>query len=169
MRAIYLIGFMAAGKTSVGKALAEKMEVRVIDLDNYIEEKLAWDIPSIFERKGEVYFRDEEQSALQELPTSNIIVTTGGGVVLRKENRNHMKENGYVVYLEATVDTIFERLSQQDGRPLAKGKSRSDIEKLAEKRQPYYEDADLTVQTDGKTIEQVADEIFAWIKSIEIA
>ncbi|WP_408006738.1 shikimate kinase [Pseudalkalibacillus sp. A8] len=169
MRAVYLTGFMAAGKTSVGKALAEKMDLLVIDLDNYIEEKLAWDIPSIFERKGEIYFRDEEQNALQELPISDIIVTTGGGVVLRKENRTHMKKHGYVIHLEADVETIFERLYQQDGRPLAKGKTKSEIEQLAEKRQPYYEDADLTIQTDGKTIEQITDEIFTWIKSVEIA
>ncbi len=166
VKAIYLTGFMASGKTSVGKELAEKMNVQVIDLDNYIEEKLAWAIPSIFERKGEVYFRDEEQRALQELPTSDVIITTGGGAVLRKENRTHMKRNGYVIYLEAGVDTIYERLSQQEGRPLAKGKTKNEIQQLAEKRQPYYEGADLTIQTDGKSVVEIAEEIVAWIKTL---
>ncbi|MGM7701954.1 shikimate kinase [Pseudalkalibacillus sp. Hm43] len=168
MKTIYLTGFMGAGKTTVGKVLGERMKMQVIDLDAYIEEKLSWKIPTIFEQKGEVYFRDEEQNALRELPTNEVIITTGGGVVIRKENRQFMKQNGYVIYLDAEVDTIYDRLSGDDGRPLAKGKSKSELARLAERRQPYYEDAHFTVQTDHKTVEQIADEIQEWIKATEI-
>lgn len=168
VKAIYLTGFMGAGKTTVGKALAERMNLEVIDLDDYIEDKLSWKISSIFERKGEVYFRDEEQNALQKLPTSDVIITTGGGVVLRKENRSYMKENGYVIYLDATVDTIYERLADQHHRPLAKGKSKTELASIAEKRQPYYEDAHFAVETDDKDVNEIAEEIYQWIKAVEI-
>jgi shikimate kinase len=168
VKAIYLTGFMGVGKTTVGRALGERLKIDVIDLDAYIEQKLAWKISSIFERKGEVYFRDEEQSALQELPTENIIVTTGGGAVIRKENRCYMKEHGLVVYLDANVETIYNRLTRQDHRPLAKGKSMDELAQLAERRQPYYEDADVIIQTDGKTVAQIVRELYQWIKTTEI-
>ncbi|WP_257346977.1 shikimate kinase [Pseudalkalibacillus decolorationis] len=165
MRAIYITGFMAVGKTSIGNELGKVLDLPVIDTDQYIEEKLAWDIPSIFERKGEMYFRDEEQTALRELPRENVIITTGGGMVLRKENRCFMKENGYVITLESSVNTIFNRLHDDLSRPLAAGKTRRELQKLFKQRQPYYHDADLIVETEGKSIPRIAPEIVGWIKT----
>ncbi|WLD92046.1 shikimate kinase [Alkalihalobacillus sp. AL-G] len=165
MRAIYITGFMAAGKTSIGKELGIVLDLPVIDTDQYIEEKLSWDIPSIFERKGEVYFRDEEQAALLELPNENVIITTGGGIVLRKENRCFMKENGCVISLETSVNTIVNRLQNDLSRPLVTGKTRRELQQLFEQRQPYYHDADLIIDTEGKSIPRVASEIVGWIKT----
>ncbi|MCF6137882.1 shikimate kinase [Pseudalkalibacillus berkeleyi] len=168
MKAIYLTGFMGVGKTTVGKALADNLNLNVIDLDDYIEEKLSADIPSIFQKKGEAYFRDQEQLALQELPTSDLVITTGGGVVLREVNRSHMKANGIVIHLEATVDTIFDRLSE-GGRPLANGKSKREIAQMVDERKPMYLDAHASIETDKKSIEEIVEEISTWIKSVEIA
>lgn len=168
MRAVYLTGFMAAGKTSIGKELGKVLDLPVIDTDHYIEEKLSSDIPSIFEREGEVYFRDEEQAALQELPRENVIITTGGGIVLRKQNRRFMKENGYVITLEASIDTIVERLRNDDSRPLAAGRSREKLQQVFDERQAYYHDADLVIETEGKSIPRIASEIIGWIKTSEV-
>lgn len=168
MKAIYLTGFMGAGKTTVGKALADDLNLNVIDLDDYIEKKLSDEIPSIFQNKGEAYFRDQEQLALQELPTSDHVITTGGGVVLREENRTYMKTNGIVIHLEANVDTIFDRLSE-GGRPLANGKSKRQIAQMVEEREPMYSEAHTSIETDNKSIEQIVKEISSWIKSVEIA
>ncbi|WP_349407770.1 shikimate kinase [Pseudalkalibacillus sp. SCS-8] len=167
MKTIYLTGFMGAGKTTIGKALAERMKVEVIDLDDYIEEKHNMDIPSIFQQKGESYFRDEEQQALEEVPKHDVIITTGGGAVLREANRAYMKEHGYIINLEADVETIYERISERDNRPLAKGKSKAEMAQLLEKRQPFYREGHLTVKTDDKPIDEIVEEIIQWIKQTE--
>ncbi|WP_257345769.1 shikimate kinase [Pseudalkalibacillus decolorationis] len=165
MRAIYITGFMATGKTSIGRELGKVLGFPVIDTDQYIEEKLAWDIPSIFEKKGEHFFRDEEQAALQELPKENVIITTGGGIVLRKENRRFMNAVGYVISLQTSVDTIVDRLRNDETRPLAIDKTKEEIQKLFESRQPYYHDADLVIDTTEKSIPRIASEIVGWIKT----
>lgn len=118
MQAIYITGFMGAGKTTIGKALSDKLGIPVVDTDQRIEEKHGKLIRDIFAEEGEISFRQYESAMLQALPTSDIIITTGGGIVESTNNRQWMSENGIVVYLYCDPYVIAERLSEDTTRPL---------------------------------------------------
>ena len=161
---IYLIGMMGSGKSVTGKRLAAKLGCHFIDLDELIQTRTGKSIKTIFEKDGEPFFRDQESAALKE--ASNLsprVIATGGGTILRTHNVEKMKATGKIVYLETSPDTLWERVKAKKDRPLLSGDSpRETLMSLYATRRPFYESlAHFKVNTDGKTAQAVADEIYA--------
>lgn len=163
MKAVYLTGFMGSGKTTIGQLLGKELQMDVFDTDHYIESKLQNSIPMIFEKSGEDYFRSHEKVALQELPVKNAIITTGGGIILQKDNRDWMRENGLLIFLHCSFSNLWERIKSDENRPLVK-QSMNEVKKLYLKRLPLYREAQIILDTTGKSKEQVVKEALTWIK-----
>lgn len=163
MKSIILTGFMGSGKSTFGKFLAQRHGVRLIDTDNYIERKYNRKIKEIFEEDGEEIFRIMETECIREIFRSGrpCIVSVGGGLPMRDENRKLLKDNGYVIYLKADVNTLEKRLSGDRKRPLIQGTNLRDrIKELMAVRESTYEQlADLIICTDNKNFEQMEKEI----------
>lgn len=159
VKAIYLTGFMGAGKTTIGEELAKQLQLPVIDTDQQIEKKLNKSIREIFEQHGEQYFRNQETRILKELPTSDTIITTGGGIVINSENREWMKKNGQVVLLNADLDTIYERVHKDPNRPIASKKNKAELIDLYQSRVEFYKDCTFIVETADKNIDEIVNEI----------
>ncbi|HLD75947.1 MAG TPA: shikimate kinase [Candidatus Norongarragalinales archaeon] len=158
---ILLVGFMGSGKTTVGKALAEKRLMNFLDLDEEFEKYEGKRIVRIFEEKGESYFRDREAYILKKFSKEkSAVIATGGGIVLREDNRNLLKRLGTRVWLDASSETIYENTRHQKYRPLLDVQDRKEfiVCKLNE-RKPLYEQADVRVVVDGKTVDQIVEEI----------
>ncbi|HUS81873.1 MAG TPA: 3-dehydroquinate synthase [Dehalococcoidia bacterium] len=165
-RRIFLTGFSFSGKSRVAPLVAAALGWRAVDLDDLIEEAAGNDIPSIFANEGEPGFRLRETEALRRAcGETEVVVATGGGVVLAEENRRLMAENGLVVCLEARPETVYARLRQPDAgtdseRPLLRGADPlGRIRHLKALRQPLYALADVTVHTDDLSAELVAEEV----------
>ena len=166
---IYLIGFMGAGKSAAARTLQKAYGMELVEMDETIEAQQGMKISEIFARKGEPYFRQLETELLQSLrEVSNRVVSCGGGVVMRPENVALMKENGRIVLLTATPETILERVSRNNNRPLLEGKKNvADIRALMETRRPFYEAAaDFCVSTDDCSRRQVAEKILQGLENI---
>ncbi|MBS0589629.1 MAG: shikimate kinase AroK [Proteobacteria bacterium] len=147
---LFLIGPMGAGKTTVGRRLAAQLDLAFFDLDHEIEERSGAAVGLIFELEGEAGFRKRETELLDEFSAKpGIVLSTGGGSVLAAENRRHLRERGYVVYLETTVEQQLKRLARDQKRPLLAAPDRRErLLKLAAERESLYRDiADLTVPT----------------------
>ncbi|MBU8908984.1 shikimate kinase [Desertibacillus haloalkaliphilus] len=155
MAIIYLTGFMGAGKTTVGQQLAEFLSFEVVDTDQYIENKLGQTIPDIFAKEGEQAFRTYETEALNEITGESLIVTTGGGIIQKKENRDIMKKKGVIIYLHCELEEIFNRLEGDESRPLLKGKNKEQVATLFADRLPHYEDANHVVDTTNQSLEDI--------------
>ena len=156
---IFLIGPMAAGKSHIGKALAKRLKSRFYDTDDLICQHAGADIPTIFKQEGESGFRRRETQVVQEIVGNrNIVVATGGGVVLDKQNCKNMKENGTVIYLDTSLDTRYERMQDPAERPLlAEGDAYKIMQDLDSVRIPIYEElADFVVDNDGNVALTVA-------------
>jgi shikimate kinase len=161
---IFLIGFMGAGKTTVASELTRKLEMNRVEMDQMIVEKQGMSISEIFDEYGETYFRNLESNCLIELQhVKQSVVSCGGGVVVREDNADHMKKNGRVVLLTAKPETILERVKDSNDRPILENhKNVQFIASLMEKRREKYQQvADVKVETDGKTIDEICDEIIA--------
>lgn len=159
---IVLIGFMGTGKTTVSELLSQNEKMEMIEMDQYIAKQEQMSIPQIFEQKGEEYFRNLETKLLIDLQeTKNLIISCGGGVPLRECNVVEMKKNGKVVLLTATPETIYERVKNDENRPVLKGRKNAEgIKQLLEERREKYEKAaDITVSTDHKTVQEICEEI----------
>lgn len=159
---IFLIGFMGCGKSTIAKALQDKLGMDIMEMDAEIVKRQGMSIAEIFEKHGETYFRDVESNLLKELKSEDhVIVSCGGGVVIRSENSEYMKKSGKVVLLTATPETVYERVKDSKDRPiLNQDMSVAHIANLMEKRRVMYQNAaEVTIQTDGKTAEAIADEI----------
>ena len=162
MKTIFLIGFMGVGKSAVADCLNREYGMRRIEMDEAIEQKEQMSISELFARKGEPYFRQLETDLIASLESAdNTVVSCGGGVAMRKENVELMRRIGRVVLLTATPETILSRVTENDDRPLLRGKKNvRDIAALMEARRPAYEAAaDLTVAVDGKTPQEICGEI----------
>ncbi|WP_085508851.1 shikimate kinase [Thalassobacillus devorans] len=158
MKTIYLIGFMGSGKTTVAEILCEKLDVPLIEMDSLIEKREGRAIKEIFAEKGEAYFRQLETSLLEEIPLENMVVSTGGGAPINPINQKLMRR-GTVIFLDASFQVIQERLSQDENRPLWKGKEQ-EKERLLQERWPVYQQAaDITIDVEYKSPERIADEI----------
>ncbi|SMF57241.1 shikimate kinase [Paenibacillus barengoltzii] len=157
---IVLIGMMGTGKSTVGSLLAAATGKTFVDLDQRIVREAGRSIPDIFAAEGEAYFRDLESAALRNtLQEQGIVLATGGGAVLREANRLAMRGGGLVVALQATADEILARVGEDPNRPLLAGGAKERITALLEERKELYAFAHLTVDTSGKSAEQVAAEI----------
>ncbi|SDN07469.1 shikimate kinase [Sediminibacillus halophilus] len=162
MKAIYLIGFMGSGKSSVLRLLAEKMALPGLDTDQQIEQTTGRTIPEIFKCQGEAIFREKETDTLMKMPKTDAVVATGGGIVESTMNRNWLKEHVFVVYLHTSLAEIDRRLGNDDSRPLWKKHEKTELyERRLEK---YRQTADNLIETDGKSPEQVAEEIYQLIR-----
>jgi len=153
---------MGAGKTTIGKKLAELCGLEFVDSDHEIEVRTGVDIPFIFEKEGEEGFRRREQAVIADLTQrSGIVLATGGGAVLLPENRNHLSARGTVVYLHASLEQQIHRTERSDNRPLLAGGNREEVlARLLEHRDPLYREvADVVLETDGKNARQLAREI----------
>lgn len=163
MNHVILIGFMGCGKSSVGKTLAEALLVPFVDTDELIERRNGRLIRDIFRESGEDFFRDLETETLALLLESNerMVIAAGGGLPLRPENREYIRQLGTAVYLLATEETLVARLRQDDTRPLLQGgELEKKIERLmAEREEIYRETADLQIVTDGKEIYEIVQEV----------
>lgn len=161
-KSLVLIGFMGTGKTTVGHAIAKKMNIPQLDLDHYIVEKEQKDIPTIFAEKGEEYFRDKETAYLKEVLLDGVprVITTGGGVVLRQENRELMIKKGVCVALTAKPETIIHRVKQDQNRPLLQGGVEERVHTLLKEREGLYDFAPIQLATDGKEIHEILEELW---------
>lgn len=158
--AIVLIGFMGAGKSSVGRRLQERIGFPRFDTDEMIAAKFGLPIAQIFEIHGEDAFREAESEMLRTFdPNGDAIIVTGGGIVLRSNNRELIRQLGNVVYLHADEDTLFARISRRTSRPLLRTDNpRTTMSDLLQERLPLYEQiADLAVDTSRLDHDQVCD------------
>ena len=166
-KTIVLVGFMGTGKSSCGKALANRLGCAFIDLDKYIEIKEEMSIPEIFAAKGETYFREKEREAVREVvQRKNAVIATGGGTIKDEENFVLLKERGVLVCLTADVDTILQRTARRGERPMldAQADRRKTIEDLLASRRAMYARADFTVDTSLLSPMQVTEEIVDFLR-----
>ncbi len=159
---VVLCGMMGCGKSTVGKVLAERLGARFVDVDEVIVARYG-NISNLFERYGEEYFRELETKIIEELSKQEgLVIATGGGAALKAQNVALLKRNGRLVYLRARVETLGERLQTDTQRPLLRNAEnlRQRLETLLNARAPVYERAaDITVDVDEKTPEEIAKEI----------
>lgn len=161
---IFLIGFMGAGKSAVAAELERQLHIPRAEMDALIVEREGMAISDIFAEKGETYFRDAETALLKDLTEKKgIIISCGGGAVMRDENAALMKQCGKIVLLTATPETIYERVKDSTDRPILNGNMNVDyIRELMEKRKDrYLAVADVVVATDQKSAEEITREILA--------
>jgi shikimate kinase len=168
-RTIVLIGFMGAGKSSVGRCLQARTGLARFDLDEMVSTRFQLSISEIFSKGGEGGFRDAETEALRQLSTDRpAIIITGGGIVLRKENINLLKRLGTVVWLDANEETLFERATRKSERPLLQTENpRARFSELLRTRAPLYASAaEIRIDTSALTHEEVADAILNRIDNL---
>ncbi len=167
---IYLTGFMAAGKSSVGRALANELNLPFLDLDKYLEEKENRRITQIFQKNGEAYFREKERQYLKELARSyKGILALGGGSLQNQNIVNLLKETGILVYIETPTDVTLERVLRNTKRPIVLDKNgklkpkevlKKELDTLFETRKKFYNQADIKIFSEGNlTHSKVAQKI----------
>ncbi|AYW48593.1 shikimate kinase [Tetragenococcus osmophilus] len=162
MENIVLIGFMGAGKTTIGHLLAQKLNTKQHDFDEILVEKIGMSIADYFERFGSESFREVETNVLQQSIQLEGIISTGGGIVLKEENRLFLQENTNVIYLKADLDELIHRvvLDKRNVRPLATSKSHDEIREVYLPRLPLYEEsAKYVIDTTKKQPEEIVQEI----------
>lgn len=168
-RNIILVGLMGAGKTTVGRALAKKLNRRFIDSDHEIEARTGASIPLIFEIEGEEGFRQREAEVIRDLTAQQgIILATGGGAILRPENRECLKAGGVVIYLRASIANILQRTSHDKSRPLLQtADPRARLEELSRVREPLYlEVADMVIETGRPNVQSLVQTILTELERL---
>lgn len=162
MKNIVLIGMMGSGKTYIGKALAKQLGYEWIDMDHAIETQEGMTIKDIFDIKGQAYFRQLETAFLDKYSGDATVISTGGGVILNPSHMPLIHQLGTCIYLQASIEELIKRLSGESaGRPLLQTNS---IEKLVTERAPLYTAfAHLVVAVDGKTSQEIVDQIVAYL------
>lgn len=158
MKSIYLVGFMGSGKSTIGKLLAEKLNINYLDTDEEIELEAKKEIKEIFAEDGESAFRDLEHQILKNTSTSNYVISTGGGIIERKENRQWLNDK-QVVYLKTSWETVSKRLKNDQNRPIWQDESR-DKQDLLVNREPKYQQVSMaTIETDRQSVKQIVDQL----------
>jgi len=168
-QSIVLIGFMGAGKSSSGRALARKTGLACLDTDEIVSKQFGLPVAKIFARFGEEEFRNAETEALRQLSEAGAaIIVTGGGIVLRPENVKMLRQLGGVVSLEADPETLLGRISKRETRPLLQTENpRTTLTELLRCRTPlYHAAADFRLDTSRLTPREVADAILKWTKEL---
>lgn len=165
---IFLIGSMGAGKSTIGRKLAARLNKEFLDSDNELENRTGVGIDVIFDIEGEDGFRRRETRLLRELVgRRGIVLATGGGAVLAEENRQLIRNNGFAVYLQASADRLAHRLRKDRQRPLLHADDRlARVRELLAQREPFYQElADAVVDTGGGNMRQVVAEICRLVES----
>jgi len=175
---IYLAGFMGAGKSTIGPILANTIGWDSCDLDLLIEKQQGKKIRQIFEQEGEKFFRKIETEMLQDISTkSNLVVSLGGGTIANESNLAILKKSGTTIYLKASADSFYKRLKYKRDRPslnvnesenFTKDKLVDRINDLMNKRKKFYEQADITVNTDNSSVGRTVDKIVKLLKKTDV-
>jgi shikimate kinase len=163
-RNIYLVGMMGAGKTSIGRLLSKRSRRRFYDSDHVIEERTGVTIPTIFDLEGEQSFRDREEAVIAELARlSNIVLATGGGAVLRENNRQALCSSGIIVYLRGSVEDLWRRTRKDKNRPLLlTDNPRQKLAEIYSVRDPIYSSvADIIIETGNPSIQSLEQDVEA--------
>jgi len=159
---LYLVGFMGAGKTTVARLLAKRLDWKVEDIDERIEKRERRDIPSIFRQSGEPYFRAiEREELITLLSQRGAVVATGGGTMADPGNRELMLRDGAVIWLDAPFSTLVSRVPLDGRRPLAA--DRLEMERLYNQRLMAYRQAHLRVDAGRGSVEELVDQIVEWL------
>lgn len=164
---IFLVGPMGSGKSTIGRQLAKALHRKFYDSDKVIEQRTGVSISWIFEMEGEAGFRERETKTIEELTAlENIVLATGGGVVLSEQNREWLKKRGHVIYLSASPEQLFRRTARDKKRPLLQtGDRRKQIEALLEIRDPLYREvADIVLKTSEQSIQHTVNEVIKKLK-----
>lgn len=159
---IFFIGFMGVGKSTMARIVSKELDRTLVEMDETIEEEAKMSINEIFDTYGEEYFRDLESALVERIADhGGMIVSCGGGAVLREKNVENMKKNGVIIFLSATPETIYQRVRYSKNRPLLNGNMNVEfIAKLMERRREVYEKAaDVIISTTGKEKKQIIQEI----------
>lgn len=167
---IFLIGFMGVGKSTAARELKQKLAADCVDMDQMIVEDQGMPVSEIFDTYGEEYFRKLESNTLMELKNrERSIVSCGGGTVMLEENAKLMKQHGHIILLTAEPETIYERVKDSRERPILNGNMNVEfIRSLMEKRRERYEEvADVRVETDGKSVGEICDEIIQRLAALD--
>jgi shikimate kinase len=168
----FLVGPMGAGKSTIGRQLAKSLSCVFLDSDKEVEDRTGVDIPLIFELEGETGFRAREHAVIDDLTQrAGIVLATGGGAVLDPENRQHLRDRGQVIYLETSVDQQLTRTARDRNRPLLQTENpRARLEELMRIRAPLYREvAHHIVDTDGRRVREVVDDILQRIRDEQAA
>lgn len=167
-RSVVLVGPMGSGKSSVGRALAQRLRMRHIDTDALVERRDGRSVPEIFAADGEAAFRALETAELRSALDASAVIATGGGIVVTDENRRLLNESGaLVVWLDASIDALAERVGSGRGRPLLEGDVRRALQaKVAERAPGYLEVADLRVDTTAMRHSDCVDAIVAALEGV---
>lgn len=167
---VFLVGPPGAGKSTVGRHLAARLQAEFFDLDEVIQERAGADIPWIFDIEGEAGFRDRETAVINDFASiDNVVIATGGGVVLRPQNRTVMSSVSTVVYLEASLSTLVSRTEGKTKRPLLVGEDvKQVLQEIMAVREPLYREvADITVASTGDSAKRLAGIIVEKLKTFK--
>ena len=166
---IFLVGLMGSGKTTVGRALAKKLNKRFFDSDHEIEARTGASIPLIFEIEGEASFRQREADMIRDLTANDgVVLATGGGSILNAQSREYLKSRGLVIYLRAGVSSILQRTGHDKNRPLLQtADPRGRLEELTLQREPYYREvADIVIETGRPNVQYLVQTIVAYLEKL---
>jgi len=159
---IYLVGFMGAGKTTVARALAKRLDWQAIDIDELVEQRERRQVSVIFTKSGEPYFRAAERAVLlEQLAKRHLVVATGGGTFVDPQNRAAINRDGVSIWLDVPLDRAIARVPADGRRPLAT--DRAEFEALFQARRSAYEHAHLRLDAGRASVEQLVDEIVDWL------
>ncbi len=158
---IVLIGYRGTGKSTLGNALADKLDRPFLDTDQLIISEAKLTIPEIFEQEGEQGFRKREKNVIRSIDEDRAVIACGGGAVMDPENGKMLRQNGYIFWLTAKPETILNRIANEDGRPpLTSLPPLEEIKTLLKQRAPLYEKfADYQISTEGKSINNLLEEV----------
>ncbi|MEK4229925.1 shikimate kinase [Solibacillus sp. FSL H8-0538] len=160
MRKIYLVGFMGCGKSAIGRRLSYFLKMPYYDMDHEIVRQQGMTIPEIFEKYGETHFRNIETEFLRSFRNESCIISTGGGVAMREENRRIMRRSGLVFFLDAKFDDIYMRIKNDKNRPIVQSSTKGELEQLYQHRKKFYRDAGhIQVLTENRSLRQIVEYI----------
>ena len=160
---VYLVGFMAAGKTTVARALARRLDWQAVDIDELIEQKDRQTVAEIFAKRGEAYFRAlERQMLLEQIAPRHLVVATGGGTFADAQNRAAINQDGVSVWLDVPLDRLVDRVPADGRRPLAA--DRAGFERLYYQRRAAYEQAHVRLDAGRASVDALVEQLVDWLE-----